>query len=350
MRRQILFISLTVFLSLLSLVLLDVSFSLCGINDEYRRSHPDKMHREDLYLFFIERSNMTLDVPIFNQLSFSKKPGKPLYYWHVKTNSKGMNYPEFTEKKKNDELRIVALGDSCTFGWGLDRKDTYVSQTEQVLQKRFPDRNIVYINAGHTGYTSFQGTVLFHRYIRYWSPDIITISFGLNDHKIHGHPLPDSQRYTHNMKLHNKLIYYAKQRSEIFLLLFRMLKGKASHEKSEGKTSKHINRVSEKEFSQNLTKFIIYAKETGSQIVFLIEPHALWTESDERYYQEYLRVIQENNSPSIDFATIFREYNKVRKIEGKKPELLFIDSIHPTKRGSEIITEYLSEKIGELIE
>jgi hypothetical protein len=51
-------------------------------------------------------------------------------------------------EKDANEVRVLFLGDSVTFGWRLDIDDTFVERTERTLGERFPGKRIRCINAG----------------------------------------------------------------------------------------------------------------------------------------------------------------------------------------------------------
>ena len=92
-------------------------------------------------------------------------------------NSQGCSGPEFSLSAREGVFRIVCLGDSCThFG-----PDSYPAMLQSLLQKEAPGKFEV-INAGVIGYTSFQGLALLKRRVISWSPDLVTVYFGWNDH------------------------------------------------------------------------------------------------------------------------------------------------------------------------
>src|SRR5438093_8551015 len=66
-----------------------------------------------------------------NQNCYTKVDHKPV---HI--NSKGTRGPEFQVRKPANTLRIISLGDSRTFGWGLSEAETYSCVLENMLQQR----------------------------------------------------------------------------------------------------------------------------------------------------------------------------------------------------------------------
>ncbi len=65
--------------------------------------------------------------------------------YHLSTNSQGLRAPEI-EPKPVDTLRIIALGDSVTHGWGVEREESYPAQLERILRER--GHRVEVINAG----------------------------------------------------------------------------------------------------------------------------------------------------------------------------------------------------------
>ncbi len=101
----------------------------------------------------------------------------------VVTDERGFRVAEKDAREDGDPseaLRIVCLGASPTFGWGVDASETY----SQVLQHRLSaslKRPVQVTNGGMIGYSSHQGRLLFEREIAPQHPDIITVSYVIND-------------------------------------------------------------------------------------------------------------------------------------------------------------------------
>jgi lysophospholipase L1-like esterase len=65
----------------------------------------------------------------------------------VRINSRGYRGEEFAAEK-GDVFRILAIGDSYTFGWGVEDNQTYAALLRERLSSRHPSRRIEVINAG----------------------------------------------------------------------------------------------------------------------------------------------------------------------------------------------------------
>ncbi|MDP8254384.1 MAG: tetratricopeptide repeat protein, partial [Candidatus Alcyoniella australis] len=80
---------------------------------------------------------------------------------------------------RNGQLRIVTLGASPTFGYGVEADQAYPSMARELLRESHQGLDVV--NAGQIGYSSFQGIRLFEKYCATWSPALVTVSYMVND-------------------------------------------------------------------------------------------------------------------------------------------------------------------------
>lgn len=85
------------------------------------------------------------------------------------------------ERKAEGELRLLFLGDSSTFGYGVGAGETFVERTEGLLAERFPALRIECINAGVPGYTLFQGWRWLVTRGLSLEPDLLVVDFGWNE-------------------------------------------------------------------------------------------------------------------------------------------------------------------------
>jgi len=115
------------------------------------------------------------------RLFWKQKPNLDVMFEgaRVKTNQMGLRNGPI--KNKSRQIRIICLGASPTFGWGVEQNEVYAKQLEQLLQKTFTGRSIEVINAGQIGYSSFQGQRFLKDKILSLSPDIITVAYVIND-------------------------------------------------------------------------------------------------------------------------------------------------------------------------
>jgi GDSL-like Lipase/Acylhydrolase family len=102
---------------------------------------------------------------------------------NVKTGSQGLRDRDYPEVKGPNEYRILVLGDSLTFGWGVSVYRTYPKVLERTLNDRQSGKGTLYqvINAGVGNYNTVQEVAYFkERGIRY-GPDEVILGFYIND-------------------------------------------------------------------------------------------------------------------------------------------------------------------------
>ena len=96
----------------------------------------------------------------------------------VSTNSHGLRGAELAAK--GTRKRILAVGDSTTFGLGVNDEEAWPAQLEQLLNARGPEPQYEVLNAGVTGYTAFQ--CLQYLLTRGFdlAPDLLVVTSGNN--------------------------------------------------------------------------------------------------------------------------------------------------------------------------
>ncbi|MDG1436019.1 MAG: GDSL-type esterase/lipase family protein [Saprospiraceae bacterium] len=100
----------------------------------------------------------------------------------VKTNSNGFRDKEYPTKKTNKTKRIIGLGDSIMFGWGVDEEECYLSRLENMLnQNRNDSTNYEVINTGVPGYNTAMEVAVLKNKIDLSQVDLVIINFIEND-------------------------------------------------------------------------------------------------------------------------------------------------------------------------
>src|SRR6266850_1303125 len=97
----------------------------------------------------------------------------------IRTNGLGFRGRNFNGNQKRGK-RIVALGDSVTFGFGASSDEhTYLAELEALLRATDGDTEV--INAAVIGYNSLQALLSFRRDSVRCNPDIVLVFIGWND-------------------------------------------------------------------------------------------------------------------------------------------------------------------------
>ncbi|MDR4470855.1 MAG: SGNH/GDSL hydrolase family protein [Nitrospira sp.] len=82
--------------------------------------------------------------------------------------------------KAKEEFRVLALGDSVTFGWGVQQDKIFASRLEQLLPGRL-QRPVRVINSGVGGYNTVQEVTYFKREGITLQPDLVLLTYIGND-------------------------------------------------------------------------------------------------------------------------------------------------------------------------
>ena len=97
----------------------------------------------------------------------------------VKTNALGMRDEAITAKDP-EELRIMFLGDSVTFGWGAKQEDIFVHRVEDILEKNLK-QPVRTINTGVGSYNTHNEYAVLKRYGETIDPELVVLIYVGND-------------------------------------------------------------------------------------------------------------------------------------------------------------------------
>ena len=98
----------------------------------------------------------------------------------VSLNSHGLRDVEIPYAKPPNEKRILLLGDSAAFGWGVTQGETVSDKMEPLLRARTGESWQV-INAGVNGYNTEQEEVFLRTEGLKYTPDIVILIYSEND-------------------------------------------------------------------------------------------------------------------------------------------------------------------------
>jgi len=102
----------------------------------------------------------------------------PNYEGH---NQLGYRGKETTVEKPEGIFRIVTIGESTTYGFGVNANEAYPALLEDILREEYGYTNVEVINAGVVGYTSFEVLSNFQFRVLELKPDLIIYYGALND-------------------------------------------------------------------------------------------------------------------------------------------------------------------------
>lgn len=129
------------------------------------------------------------------ELSYRLRPGirgGSLAATMFNSNKDGMRRDGEIGSKPANGIRVMCVGDSCTFGFGVPfyskggaapdpAHKPYAVQLEDLLRASFPGRTVEVINVGVPGYSSSHGVTVIDRNLPKYDADIVTAMFFNND-------------------------------------------------------------------------------------------------------------------------------------------------------------------------
>lgn len=116
------------------------------------------------------------------QLGWFQRPNSqanishPQFKISVTTNSHGLRDKEYSLARTNKK-RMLVLGDSFTWGYGVEAEQRFTD----ILEQRLPDWEI--INAGVSGYGTDQELLYYQQYGKLFQPDVVLLLMYYNDYE-----------------------------------------------------------------------------------------------------------------------------------------------------------------------
>ena len=101
----------------------------------------------------------------------------------VRTNSFGIRGPEISLEKPAGVFRIVVLGDSWAFGWGVEEGDQFPIVLERLLREGSAPGEPRYevLNFSVSAYNTLQQLAVLERKALRFSPDLVMVAYNVND-------------------------------------------------------------------------------------------------------------------------------------------------------------------------
>lgn len=99
----------------------------------------------------------------------------------ISTNSGGFRSEEVPEQKNPSKYRIMFLGDSLTFGLGVDIENTFIKKVEKVVKEKGYEGRLEAINLAIPGYSLEQQQHIFYKYYEQYDPDLVIVTYSLEE-------------------------------------------------------------------------------------------------------------------------------------------------------------------------
>ncbi len=248
-------------------------------------------------------AELKLPMP-YSQLPFHHFPNKKGHYYGVdiNINSLGFRDREYTIEKTKNKKRIIFLGDSHTFGWGVPFEGLFTKQLEKMLNKKGDKYEV--INMGVGNYNSTMELELFKLKGLKLDPDMVILMYFINDVE----PIPRKKSFSE---------YFIIKHSYFFAFLFDRFSKSITRFDKNFTWDKYYSALYSSKNSQNLAsnrksikELVELCKKNNIEILIVNIPELhMLKEYPFPYATEYIRgLAKEEDVPFLDLLPSFTEY------------------------------------------
>ena len=277
--------------------------------------------------------------------------------WTIRSNARGFRIGE--QKKTQDQegvskRTIHVLGDSSSFGWGVEYEEAYASVLQDRLNSALQpgEGEFAVINHSIPGFSSFQGRRLIESRDFVKKEDLVLVSFGANDSL----PAQTSDRVRYEVA--TSFVGTLRRWLE-HLLFYRIWQSYLINQRdwSQAEAGPNTPRVSLKSYKENLKTIFTAIKKKGGYPVFV----SVCNFYD--YPSAALAVSRRNDVPFFDFPKQLKAY--LPQVMERFPEqfaayydvygelmeknesmvFLFPDNCHPNSIGHHLMGEIIFQSI-----
>ena len=181
--------------------------------------------------------------------------------------------------------RIAFLGDSCTFGWGVDTPDTFVARL--AARQRDAGADLEMLNAGYPGQSAIVGRYMLAEKVLPLRPDVVVLGFSANN-AFRLSVASDAERFrflvARRLLLRSRLLY------EVAVRLARRSAPALNPRDRAAVAGQRLSSVKRlaapDEFEAATRAMVSDARRQGAAVVLLVFPRAVEVSPDPDYAAE----------------------------------------------------------------
>jgi lysophospholipase L1-like esterase len=278
----------------------------------------------------------------------------------VGINSLGARGPEIPQDKPPHEKRLICLGDSYTYGWGVDQGNSFPAQLQTLLVNQPNPFNV--INYGCNGYTILQEVNLLKKYGLQLKPDYVLLDASLNTDFLDIDELPINLKYM--VRPGYNLVKTFVRKTAIGNLLLRIWsqrKGReiASFRKEEMRAQNQplsdYPRPSARTFNvyiDKLDELVKLSKEQGFKLIYVISPWQTLTLNEALigdFTYQGKRITTAQQFYQILLTRYGRDMTVVELMTPFRDHRLFLKDGHLNAKGNAQAAEIIYSKIKPIL-
>ena len=291
----------------------------------------------------------------------------------VTINSDGLRGEEISTPKPPHTTRLVAVGDSITFGYGIPVEDTYA----KVLEKRLNANasalmRYEVLNGGTLGGSLGDYLHFLNQKAERLQPDVVLIGVSLNDILVYsaegGVSEADAQWQGEHLPLARRLSHFLLRHSQLYMLSYSRLKsflydfGALDINKVQGSNFVALSPASAYQTQawtsslEMLSRIAALCRERGYRLIVVVFPMQMqMSAADLRFYREKYHLKLSDQTLSGDPQRRLKEFAKAtgvtlvdllpvyRAYDSKdlylRNKLIPFDPSHPSVKGNKIAAE-----------
>jgi lysophospholipase L1-like esterase len=251
------------------------------------------------------------------------------------------SFDAYEAEKTNDTYRILLIGDSVAWGWGVEQQQRY----SDLLEKSFmhEGRSVQIMNMAVNGYATAQEVRVYEKYGQQYDPDLVILHYVLNDAAMEDGGLAfyfmSMNRIEIFLQLENlwKLLVYAGKSN------LGLLPPPPENNFRDHYFEKHVTDF--EKISSAFRRLQQQAGNSGARVMVLMTPSFEYQQGQSYPWEELHHKIrkesEQNNFVFVDTLQLFLPH---------EPDTLSFDPIHPNAEGNRLIAGFLKPHVISIIE
>ncbi|MFH1467951.1 MAG: SGNH/GDSL hydrolase family protein [Pseudomonadota bacterium] len=230
----------------------------------------------------------------------------------VSTDQQGLRYPlhPLEPSAGADPFRVMFLGCSTTFGWGVDDEQTYPARVQASLDAQ-GRRGIEVFNAGQPGHTSFQGLWFYQNALRAYHPDLVFFGYVVQDARLAAYSDASQALLQQDARfLKQTLLYH----SHLYLGLRTLIDAWRIRSKERDESGHEgVYRVSREDYVENIRAFARLTARDDARLVLFDFP--LERAGYTREHRRLVRIAAEElDLPHLDIQAEVEEASRSQEL------------------------------------
>jgi lysophospholipase L1-like esterase len=346
-------LGITFFSFIAALIIAEGMVRVLGVNDQFTR----KIFSENL----LQKSSDPV-------LMYEPKPGGRSDIDGVENlfSSQGLRDREFAVPKPPGVFRVIAIGDSVTYGLGVRAQESYPKVLEELLRNSGPEgvSGVEVLNMGVNGYKTLQEVEHLKVNGLKFDPDVVILGFNLNDPGDFSRELPyfntwqDRKWNREGIPFWQNLRGWLTRHSDLaFMIEYRTLKmrmGKLVEKKKEEPAAKpekrydgyfqlYRNTAAMKGVSNAFASLEEMSKNHSFHVIFTVFPlfydfqNYRWTD----LHTQIISLGKEHHFTTLDLLEIYKGTGQPATVFQRRTD----DLEHPNPLGHAIAAKALQDAI-----